>query len=247
LIVFCTQLFLLLRSFPFFKPDLHITLVDSLRPTDEEHYYPGEINVRMADLILVTKVKRNDPTEIQKANEHAKHLQKIIKLDTPVLFGSSIVKPGLGMTTLEAKHLVHGKKVLVIDDGPTLTHGGMPFGAGYVLAQDLGAGEIVDPRPYAQGSLIAVFEKFQHLRNVLPAMGYGESQVHDLEATIKATPCDAIVIGTPSDISHVINFDNRPTVTAQYDLEVLPQHLDQFEVALDSVYERYEKHHPIVA
>lgn len=106
------------------------------------------------------------------------------------------------MTELQAVALIKGKKVLVIDDGPTLTHGGMPYGAGYVMAKKLGAAEIVDPRPYAVGSLQDVFAKFQHLHNVLPAMGYGEAQVKDLEATIKATPCDTIVIGTPSDLTH---------------------------------------------
>lgn len=106
------------------------------------------------------------------------------------------------MTEQQAAALIKDKKVLVIDDGPTLTHGGMSYGAGYVMAKTLGAAEIVDPRPYAQGSLKSVFERFQHLHNVLPAMGYGEAQVKDLEATIKATPCDAIVIGTPSDFTH---------------------------------------------
>ena len=106
------------------------------------------------------------------------------------------------MTEQQAVALIKNKKVLVIDDGPTLTHGGMPYGAGYVMAKKLGAAEIVDPRPYAQGSLKGVFERFQHLHNVLPAMGYGEAQVKDLEATINATPCDAIVIGTPSDFTH---------------------------------------------
>jgi len=141
------------------------------------------------------------------------------------------------MTEEQATALVKGKKVLVIDDGPTLTHGGMPYGAGFVMAQQLGAAEIVDPRPYAKGSLVGVFEKFTHLKNVLPAMGYGVVQVKDLEATIKATPCDTIVIGTPSDLTHVMDL-NIPAVVARYELEVLPKHAKQFHEMLDSFYEK---------
>jgi len=169
--------------------------------------YPGEINVRIADLVMLAKV---DPTEAgrEKAAEHAKTLQPLLRPFTPVLYGGSTIQPeawnhsGDKLTDEQAAALVRGKRVLVIDDGPTLTHGGMAYGAGFVMAQQLGAAEIVDPRPYAQGSLKGVFEKFSHLKNVLPAIGYGEEQVKDLEATIKATPCDTIVIGTPSDFTH---------------------------------------------
>ena len=141
------------------------------------------------------------------------------------------------MTEEQATALVSGKKVLVIDDGPTLTHGGMPYGAGYVMAQKLGAAEIVDPRPYAKGSLVGVFERFPHLANVLPAVGYGTEQVQDLEATIKATPCDSVVLGTPSDFTHVMDL-NIPTVVARYELEVLPEHEEKFHQMLDSFYEK---------
>jgi len=234
------------NDFPFYLPDLHITLVDALRPTDEEHYYPGEINVRMADVVLISKV---DESNVQQAEEHAKHLKNITKPNTPVFYGESVVSPeavdpetGAKLSEEEATNLVKGKRVLVIDDGPTLTHGGMKYGAGYVLAKQLGAAEIVDPRPNAQGSLKQVFEKFKHLENVLPAMGYGDEQVKDLEATIHATPCDAIVVGTPSDIFHLMDLE-KPFVTARYNLEVMPQHREAFEEYLDSFFDRYNQHH----
>ena len=141
------------------------------------------------------------------------------------------------MTEQEAAGLVQGKKVLVIDDGPTLTHGGMAYGAGWVMAKKLGAAEIVDPRPYAKGSLVGVFEKFPHLTNVLPAMGYGPEQTKDLKDTIQATPCDTIVIGTPSDFTHVMDL-HVPYVMARYELEVVQEHEHQFHAMLDSFYEK---------
>jgi predicted GTPase len=243
----CRFLKYALRAVPFFKPDIHITLVDSLRPADEFNYFPGETNVRMADMILITKV--DQLASLDQAEEHAQQLHKIIKGNTPVYFGKSAITPEAKdpitnqvMTGPEAAKLIKGRRVLVIDDGPTLTHGGMAYGAGYVCAQNLGAAEIVDPRPYAQGSLVKVFAKFPHLKNVLPAMGYDEQQVRDLEATINATPCDAIVIGTPSDITHLFTVD-KPFVMAKYELEVIKDHEKQFQAVLDTAYTRYLQHH----
>ena len=202
----------------------------------------------MADMILITKVDQL-PT-IKKAHDHASRLQPILKHPkTPIFFGSSVIVPeakdpetGKLMDIHEVSNLINGKRVLVIDDGPTLTHGGMAYGAGYVCAQQLGAAEIVDPRPYAQGSLVDVFAKFTHLKNVLPAMGYSETQVKDLAATIKATPCDAIVIGTPSDITHLFDVE-KPFVRAKYDLELVKNHEADFKAVLDSFYDRYIQHH----
>lgn len=232
---------------PFYKPDIHITLVDSLRPTDETHYYPGETNVRMADMVLISKV--NELDSLEKAKEHADHLKYYIKPNTPIFFGKSVVTPeakdpvtGELLSIEEANRLVKGKRVLVIDDGPTLTHGGMPYGAGFVCAQQMGAAEIVDPRPYAKGSLVDIFHKFPHLEKVLPAMGYDEAQVNDLEATIKATPCDAIVIGTPSDITHLFDVE-KPFVMANYELEMVPEHEENFKVVLDTIYDQFTHHH----
>ena len=232
---------------PFYKPDIHITLVDSLRPMDELNYFPGETNVRMADMILITKVDQL-PT-LKKAWEHSERLQGLLKPHTPVFFGESLItaeakdpETGKMMSPAEAASLVEGKRVLVIDDGPTLTHGGMAYGAGYVCAKQLGAAEIVDPRPYAKGSLVDVFAKFTHLKNVLPAMGYDEQQVKDLEATIKATPCDAIVIGTPSDITHLFDVD-KPFVMANYELEVVKNHEEDFKAMLDTYYTKFTQRH----
>lgn len=231
---------------PFYKPDIHLTLVDSLRPMDEAHYYPGEINVRMADMVMITKV--DQLPNLKKAKDHADHLEGFLKPNTPVFFGKSVITPeakdpvtGEALSSEEVKKLVEGKRVLVIDDGPTLTHGGMPYGAGYVCAEQMGAAEIVDPRPYAHGSLIDTFRKFSHLENVLPAMGYDEAQVNDLENTIKATPCDAIVIGTPSDITHLFDVE-KPFVMAKYDLELVKNHEEDFKHTLDTFYTRYMDH-----
>lgn len=194
--------------------------------------------------------KTNDLEDMKQADEHAEHLKNITKHNTPILYGGSVIVPeardaatGEALSTEQATALVNGKKVLVIDDGPTLTHGGMPYGAGYVMAQQLGAAEIVDPRPYAQGSLVQVFQKFPHLHAVLPAMGYSPEQVKDLEATIKATPCDTLVLGTPSDMAHVMDMHQIPSVVAQYDLQVVDEHAKQFDEILDSLHDRFESHH----
>lgn len=220
---------------PFFAPDLHICIVDSLRPKDEVHYYPGETNVRMADAIVISKV-----SDKVAAQDHADHLRMITKPNIPIVFGWSLITPEAdGMSSNDAAALVTGKRVLVVDDGPTLTHGGVPFGAGYVLAEKLGAAEIVNPRPYAKGSLKQVFDSFPHLANVLPAMGYGDTQKKDLEATIQAVDCDTVVIGTPSNLNHMMNFLGKPSVVARYNLEVAPEHQQIFEQALDSVMDRH--------
>jgi predicted GTPase len=231
----------------FIKPNLHMTLVDSLRPLDEASYYPGETNVRMADMVVITKVNQLD--SLKTADEHVAQLRKITKADIPIVYGSSLVTPeardsltGAGLLSeKEATALVEGKRVLVIDDGPTLTHGGMAYGAGYVLAKKLGASEIVDPRPYAHGTLKAVFEKFHHLKNVVPAMGYGEEQIRDLEATIKAADCDTVILGTPFDINRIMKID-KPSVIARYELDLSAEHEKVFKGTIDSMLlEHYEK------
>jgi predicted GTPase len=225
----------------FFRPDLTVTLVDSLRPTDELHYFPGETNVRMADLVLITKT--NELPDMKHAVDHATHLRTVVqKKGCPILFGRSKIVPevkdastGLNLPTVEAAAMVRGKRVLVVDDGPTLTHGGLPSGAGYALARSLDPAEIIDPRPYAQGSLKGVFAKFGHLANVLPAMGYGPDQVRDLHDTIQAVDCDVVVVGTPIDIRQVMEVDKPCVVVARYDLEFLePGHEEAFHRSLDS-------------
>lgn len=216
---------------PFFKPNLHLTLVDALRPGHEKQYYPGEINVRMADAILMAKV--NALPSLDVAMDQAKGLRELTA--APVLFGMSVVTA----VTENAAELVEGKRVLVVDDGPTLTHGGMSYGAGYVLAKQLGAATIIDPRPFAHGSLVQVFAKFPHLTQVLPAMGYSAEQMQDLTATINAAECDVVVLGTPSGIVDLLRIENKPTVVGRYDLQVVDQSRAEFEQMLDSVFDKF--------
>jgi predicted GTPase len=232
----------------FFRPDLLITLVDALRPTHEEQFYPGEVNVRMADIVLVNKVNAlDDPSTAVEQVEHLKHTG--VRKEAPVLLGNSVVTPeardestGELLSEADAVGMIKGRRVLVVDDGPTLTHGGMAFGAGYSLAKKLEAESIVDPRPYAVGELVKTFEKFQHLKDVLPAMGYGDAMVKDLEATISKVECDTVVVGTPIDLRLVLKL-NKPMVQARYNLEMVPGFAFQLYQAIDSVFERSARDH----
>ena len=232
----------------FYRPDLLITVVDALRPAHEEHFYPGEVNVRMADVVLINKVNALDDPEM--AVEQVRHLKDtVVRTQTPVLLGNSVVTPeardeatGELLSEADAAAMITGKRVLVIDDGPTLTHGGMAFGAGYSLAKKLEAATIVDPRPYAVGDLVKTFEKFTHLKEVLPAMGYGEAMVKDLEATIDKVECDTVVVGSPIDLRLVLKL-NKPMVQARYNLEMVPGFQFQIDQAVDSVFERFARNH----
>ena len=192
---------------PFYRPDLNIVVADPHRPGHELRYYPGETNVRMADIVVINKVDTADPDAIQTVEANVRALNPkatILRANSPV--------------TVEHPEAVKGKRVLVIEDGPTLTHGEMRYGAGLVAAHKLQAGEIVDPRPYAQGSIKKVFEKYSHLTQILPAMGYGERQVAELSATINAVPCDLVLIATPIDLRHVLTID-KPSTRVRYELE----------------------------
>jgi len=163
----------------------------------------------MANVIIINKVDTADPKNVEKVKKN------IIKVNpkAKVLEAASPV-------TVDKPELIKGKRVLVIEDGPTLTHGNMPYGAGAVIAKELGAMEMVDPRPYAVGSLKETYEKYPHLGAILPAVGYGDKQIAELKATIDRTPCDAVVIGTPIDLRRVMTMD-KPTVRAKYELKVL--------------------------
>jgi predicted GTPase len=192
---------------PFYRPDLNIVVADPHRPGHELRYYPGELNVRMADIVIVNKVDTADPDAVQTVEANVRALNPkavIVRANSPV--------------TVDQPELIKGRRVLVIEDGPTLTHGEMRYGAGLVAATRLQAAEIVDPRPYAQGSIRGVFEKYPHLTQILPAMGYGERQVAELAATVKAVPCDTVLIATPIDLRHVIAID-KPATRATYELE----------------------------
>jgi predicted GTPase len=191
---------------PFFKPDLHITLVDPLRPNHEKSFYPGETNFRMADVIIINKEKSAKPSAL-----------KIVKNNIQRYNPGAVVIDAASAITLDESKLIKGKKVLVIEDGPTLTHGGMSFGAGTIAAKRFGA-KPIDPRPYATGSIKEVFKKYTHLKNVLPAMGYTPSQLKELRKIINNAKCDAVVSGTPIDLRRVFNA-NKPILRIRYDLQ----------------------------
>jgi predicted GTPase len=204
------------NDFPFIKPDCEIVLVDALRPGHEKLYYPGEVNLRRADLLIITKV--NEGSE-----ESLKKIRKNISLMNP---GVEVLEAP-SVTHLDHPERIADKRVLVIEDGPTITHGGMPDGAGAAASRKL-ASELVDPRPYVVGSLKEVYEKYPHIGQVLPAMGYSEEQIKDLEDTIQRCVCDAVVIATPTDLRKKIRID-QPTVRVHYDFDVdLQPLIDRF-------------------
>ncbi|MFA6029101.1 MAG: cyclic 2,3-diphosphoglycerate synthase [Elusimicrobiota bacterium] len=190
----------------FYKPDLLITVVDPLRPGHELSYYPGETNLRMADAIVINKVDSAKASDVAivEANCHAANPKAlIIKAESPV--------------TVTDPAMVRGKRVLVVEDGPTLTHGEMTFGAGHVAARAAKARTIVDPRPYAVGSIKKTFATYRHVKDILPAMGYGDKQMSELRQTINAVPSDVVIIGTPIDLSRMMSF-NKPSVRVTYEL-----------------------------
>lgn len=194
------------NDLPFYAPDLHIVLADPLRPGDEARYHPGEANVRLADLVIVAKCDSADPDAVAAVEASVRSLNpdaRILRCDSPV--------------TVEDPDAIRGKRVVVVEDGPTLTHGSMTFGAGVVGAKAAGVAEIVDPAPVAVASLARTYEKYPNARGILPAMGYGEAQIRDLESTIDATDADAVVVGTPIDLTRVLTV-NKPMIRARYEL-----------------------------
>ncbi|UCG36665.1 MAG: GTPase [Candidatus Bathyarchaeota archaeon] len=197
------------NDIPFYHSDLHIVVVDPHRPGHELRYYPGEVNLRMADVTIINKVDTASP-------ENAEIVEKNIRK----VNGDALIIKAASPVTVDNPDMIKGKKVLVVEDGPTLTHGNMAYGAGVIAARQLGAGEIVDPRPYAVGSIAATFDKYSHLADLLPAVGYGKEQIEELEKTINKVPCDLVLIGTPIDLRKVLNI-NKPAVRVKYDLEEL--------------------------
>ena len=195
------------NDFPFYAPDLLLVVADPLRPGHELLYYPGEANLRMADVVVINKV---DSAEAHNVETIVENIEAVNPMATLVFAKSP--------PTLEYGPDLLGRRVLVVDDGPTLTHGEMPFGAGLVAARNAGAAAIVDPRPFAVGSLKDVFAKWPQLTNVLPAMGYGEKQLAELEETINAADCDVVVTGTPIDLGRLIT-SKHPIRHARYELE----------------------------
>jgi predicted GTPase len=195
------------NDFPFYKSDLEIVVADPLRPGHEMLYYPGETNFRRADVIVLNKMDSATAEGVDKVLANQKKVNP-----------SAIVIKANSALFVKNSDQIKGKKVLVIEDGPTVTHGGMGYGAGFVAAQRFGAGSIVDPRPAALGSIKATFEKYNHLEKVLPAMGYGDKQIRELAATIENIDCDLIVSGTPIDLNRLFK-PKQPLLHVDYELE----------------------------
>jgi len=191
---------------PFYRSDLHIVVADPHRPGHEVSYHPGETNVRMADVIIINKVQTADRQDILTVRDNVKRINPdavIIEAASPII----VDKP----------EEIRGKRVLVVEDGPTVTHGGMTYGAGMIAAEDNGAAEIVDPRPFAVGSIAAIFNEYKHIGRLLPAMGYGKEQIAELEETINRSDCDVVVSGTPVDLKRVIR-TSKPIIRVTYEL-----------------------------
>lgn len=195
------------NDFPFYKPDLMVTVVDPHRPGHELNYYPGETTLRMADIVVINKMDSAGPEGIQTVRENIAAVNPKAR-----------VVDGASPLTVDKPELIKGKRVLVVEDGPTLTHGHMKIGAGTVAARKFGAAELVDPRPYAVGRLQETFDIYPDIGTLLPAMGYGAQQISDLEATIRNTDCDTVVIGTPIDLTRIVKID-KPVVKVEYALQ----------------------------
>ncbi len=194
------------NDFSFYKTDLLITIADPHRPGHEISYYPGEVNTRAADIVIINKVNTADKEKIELVRKNVMKVNPNAK-----------IIDGISAVTADDASMISGKKVLVIEDGPTVTHGGMQYGAGTVAAKDAGASEIVDPREFAVGSITDTFNKYTHLTNVLPAMGYGAKQVKELEETINNIDVDVVVSGTPIDLNRVLKAD-KPIVRVRYEV-----------------------------
>ncbi len=195
------------NDFPFFKPDLMVTVADPLRPGHEVSYYPGEICLRIADVVVINKIDSAAPADILKVRE------SIARVNS-----NAVVVDAVSPIRVDDPKVIRGKRVLVIEDGPTLTHGEMRYGSGVVAAQRYGAKELVDPMPYTVGSITEAFKRFPNVGPLLPAMGYGKKQLEELEATIKKVDCDAVVIGTPIDLNRVIDI-GKPNTRVYYELQ----------------------------
>jgi predicted GTPase len=209
------------NDLPFYKPSLYITVTDPHRPGHELRYYPGETNLRMADVIIVNKMSTARQADIDTVLRNIKAVNPeatVIECDSPL--------------TVADPAAIKGRRVLCVEDGPTVTHGEMPYGAAYVAAKEHGVGQIVDPRPFAVGSIKDTFEQYPHCQEVLPAMGYGDEQIEELEETINRADCDVVVIGTPIDLGRVLKI-NKPYVRVTYELE--ERHPGQLEAAIRKV------------
>jgi predicted GTPase len=195
------------NDFPFYKPDLMITVTDPHRAGHERAYYPGEITLRIADVAVINKIDSSAPDQID-----------IVRKNIALVNPTAIIVDAASPIRVDNPEIIRGKRVLVIEDGPTLTHGEMKIGAGTVAAQKFGASELVDPRPFVVGKLSETFQQYPAIGTLLPAMGYGKQQLADLEATINGTDCDSVIIATPIDLNRLIKI-NKPNTRVYYDLQ----------------------------
>ncbi len=195
------------NDFSFYKPDLTITVADPLRAGHESTYYPGNVNIRLADVVVINKIDSATPENVLAVRNYVRSVNPTAQ----IIDGASPI-------TVDKPELIKGKRVLVVEDGPTLTHGEMEFGAGTVAAMNYGAAEIVDPRPWTVKSITDTYVKYPKIGVLLPAMGYGDAQVKDLEDTINACDCDSVVIGTPIDLGRILKL-NKPSTRVGYDLQ----------------------------
>jgi len=191
----------------FYKPDLHIVVVDPHRPGDELYYYPGEANLRMADVVVINKIDTAEPDNILEVRENIMEVNP-----------NAMVIDGASPIFVDDYEQIRGKRVLVVEDGPTLTHGEMEYGAGVVAAEKFGAAELVDPRPFTVGTITETFDKYPEIGTLLPAMGYGDQQMKDLETTINKSDADLVIIGTPIDLRKIIKID-KPALRVYYELQ----------------------------
>jgi predicted GTPase len=198
------------NDFPFYRPNLFVVVADPLRAGHELHYHPGETNIRMADVVVINKVDSATPAQVAEVRE-----------DVSAMNPRARVIPARSALTLVGGEIA-GKRVAVVEDGPTLTHGGMTYGAGVVAARRYGAAEIVDPVPYAVGQLAETLARYPALEHLVPAMGYGQGQMHELETTLNAMPADLVLSATPIDLTRVLHL-TKPVVRVRYELEEIPQ------------------------
>jgi predicted GTPase len=215
------------NDFPFFKPDLMVTVADPHRPGHELSYYPGEINLRIADVVVINKIDTAAPENIQEVRENIARVNPdatVVDAASPILADNPDV--------------IKGKRVLVIEDGPTLTHGEMSYGSGVVAAQRYGARELVDPRPYTVGTITETFKHYPHMGPLLPAMGYGKKQLKELETTINKTDCDAVVVATPINLSRIIDI-KKPNTRVYYELQEIGR------PNLDDILSEFGKRHKL--
>ncbi len=199
------------NDLPFFKPDLHLVVTDPHRPGHELRYHPGEANLRAADVVIINKI---DTATAENINT--------VRASIGQVNPQAVIVEAASPVFVEQPETIRGKKVLVVEDGPTLTHGEMAYGAGVVAARRFGAAEIVDPRPYAVGSIVATYEQYPGTGPVLPAMGYGRQQMDELGQTIERTPCDLVIVATPIDLRRVIEI-NKPNQRVLYELQEIGQ------------------------